>query len=143
MFTSSTTIKTTTFIISLREYSKEELLSVVAFLQNHVGHYILSCYQIYPLSEVGCSISNMDRINEYLIFDKNLWLYSIVWQMYNYSSSHISLFLTSIFHPIRITTQNDISNDGISVTMDHLHEFQYTEIQNIAFIYLFFKKPNQ
>ena len=70
--TSSTTIKTTTFIISLREYSKEELLSVVAFLQNHVGHYTLSCYQIYPLSEVGCSISNMDRINEYLIFDKNL-----------------------------------------------------------------------
>lgn len=88
MCTSSTTIKTTTFIISLREYSKEELLSVVAFLQNHVGHYILSCYQIYPLSEVGCSISNMDRINEYLIFDKNLWLYSIVWQMYNYSSGH-------------------------------------------------------
>ena len=55
----------------------------------------------------------------------------------------ISLYLTSIFHPIRITTQNDILNDGISVTMDHLHEFRYTEIQNIAFIYLSSKKPNQ
>ena len=55
----------------------------------------------------------------------------------------ISLFLTSIFHPIRITTQNDILNDGILVTMDHLHEFKYTEIQSIAFTYLFSKKPNQ
>ena len=67
----------------------------------------------------------------------------IVWQMYNYSSSHNFTLFDINFHPIRITTQNDILNDGISVTMDHLHEFRYTEIQNIAFIYLFSKKPNQ